>query len=175
MYLTKKCAISGKAIGDDENFVSFPFFDAYPGDPEFICCEGLALRSKFEEWDLKDRVIKKVRDFWIHEYHDAEYFSILAENENFLITKSEVTDYVRLFFLKHAFYAWFTENAWKRFKDLATVEIGSIDISEKEIFSWDVNSTNDHVLLQITGERKDAIIIPIAEWQNFQELISAIK
>ncbi len=176
MYLTKKCAISGKAIGDDENFVSFPFFDAAPDDPEFICCENIALRSKFEEWYLKDRVIKKVRDFWIERAHGNKHFSILAENENVLISKSKVEDSIRLFFLKYVFYVWFTETVWKSFKDLVTAEKNTITISGKTFFSWDVDAENGSVLLQKTGgDEKDAIIIPITEWQNFQELVSAIK
>ena len=116
-----------------------------------------------------------VRDFWIREHHDTVYFSILAENENILIVKSKVEDNIRLFFLKYVFYGWFTEAAWKRLKDLVTVEKGSIKISEKTSFSWDVDVAKGSVTLQKMGREKDAIVTPITEWQNLQELLSANK
>lgn len=174
MYLTMKCAISGKDIRENDNVVAFPYFDASPGDPEFICCENVALRSEFESWYLKNRVVEKVRDFWIWQYHHGKSFSILAENENILISKSNIEDSIRLFFLKYVFYVWFTETAWKRLKDLVTVENGHIDIYKDEGFSWTVDSTRGIVLLQRIEVRKgDAVVIPITEWQDFQELLSA--
>jgi hypothetical protein len=175
MYLTNKCAISGKDIGINDNIVTFPYFDAYPSDFEFISSENIALRSEFEGWYSKNRVVKMVRDFWIREHHDTAYFSILAENENILIVKSKVEDNIRLFFLKYVFYGWFTEAAWKRLKDLVTVEKGSIKISEKTSFSWDVDVAKGSVTLQKMGREKDAIVTPITEWQNLQELLSANK
>jgi hypothetical protein len=113
----------------------------------------------------------------LQEYHDSKYVSILAENENILIVKSKVEDNIRLFFLKYVFYSWFTEAAWKRLKDLATVEEGSIKISQKTSFSWSVDVTKSSVLLQkqIIDVEKDAIVIPITEWRDIQELLSAIS
>ena len=169
-----KCAISGKDIGPNDNVVDFPYFDTYPRDFKFISSENTALRSEFEGWYLRNKVVKMVRDFWIQQFHRSKYFSILAEDENILIVKSKVEDNIRLFFLKYVFYSWFTEAAWKRLKDLVTVEKGSIKISEKANFSWDVDVTKGSVLLQKTGESKDAIAIPIIEWRSLQELLSAI-
>lgn len=167
------CAISGKDIRTNDDVVSFPFFDAYPGEPEFICCESRALRSEFEKWYLRDSVTKKVSDLWIREFHGSKYFSILAEDENILIVQSKVEDNIRLFFLKYVFYSWLTEAAWKRLKDLVTVKEGSITISEKAGFSWDVDIAKGSVALHKMALRKDTIVIPIAEWQNLQELLTS--
>ncbi len=176
MHLTMKCAISGKDIGTNDNVVTFPYFDAYPSDFKFISSENITLRSEFEGWYLKNRVVKMVRDFWIQQ-HRSKYFSILAEDENILIVKSKVEDNIRLFFLKYVFYGWFTEAAWKRLKDLATIEEGSIKISEKASFSWTVDSAKGSVLLQrqIIEVEKDAIVIPITEWRDLQELLSSSR
>ena len=177
MYLTMKCAISGKDIGLNDNVVTFPYFGAYPSDFELISSENIALRSEFEGWYLKNRVVKMVRDFWIHGHHDTAYFSTLAEDENILIVKSKVEDNIRLFFLRYVFYGWFTEAAWKRLKDLVTVEEGSITISEKASFSWTVDSAKGNVLLQRQRleVEKDAIVIPITEWRDLQKLLFANK
>jgi len=175
MYLINRCAISKKELQEGDDVVHFPYYDAMPSEPEFICCEDIALRSEFEKWQLRDRVIQKVRDFWIREYRDSVYFSILAENEIILISKSYVEDSIRLFFLKYVFDVWLTEDTWKRFQDFVTVEKGSIKLSEKESFSWNVDSAKGSVVLQKIEVRKDTIIVPITEWQNLQELLSTIR
>ena len=89
MYLINRCAISRKELKEGDDVMGFPFFDVLPDEPEFICCEDIALRSEFERWHLRDSVIKKVRNFWVERVHERGFILILAENENFLIIKRQ--------------------------------------------------------------------------------------
>ena len=177
MYLINECAISKKDLTESDDVVSFPYYDATPDEPEFICCENIALRSEFEKWYLRNSVTKRVRDFWIQRAHRSKYFSILAENENILISKSSIEDNIRLFFLKYVFEVWFTEATWKRLKELVAMDEGRIDLYEDERFSWTVDSAKGSILLQLQRirARKDAIVIPLSERQSFQELVYAIN
>jgi len=149
MFLINRCAISRKELKTSDDVVSFPFYDAKPGEPEFICCEDIALRSEFERWPLRDSVTKKVRDFWIQIHRESKYILILAENENFLITKSTVEKRVRLVFLNHVFHVNFTWDTWEQFADLIlTTEQGDISSIGEDIFDWRVDDANNHVILQ---------------------------
>ena len=175
MYLINRCAISRKELKESDDVVGFPFFDAEPGEPEFICCEDIALRSEFEKWHLRDNVIKKVRDFWVEQSHERSFILILAENENFLIIKSTIEKMIRLFFLNHVFCVDLTEGEWKTFKDLISAfEKGAINLEIYDL-SWNVGPAKCNLILQIKDGRRDSIDIPIAEWQNLQELASAIS
>jgi|GEM_PF-6579848 len=174
MYLLTKCAISNKETKIDDDVVTFPYFDAKPGDAEFICCEDIALRSEFEKWYLKERVVEKVRNFWTQQYHRARSFLILAENENFLIAKSKVENKVLLFFLNHVFSIEFTKDTWKTFGNLIlTAEIGDIKTNKQNSLYWNVDDAKGNLFLQVKSIRKDSITIPMAEWQNLQDLLSA--
>ena len=173
MYLIKKCAISGKETKVDDDVVIFPYFDSNPGEPEFICCENIALRSEFERWYLKESVITKVRDFWVQRFHEKSFLLILAENENFLIVKSMIEKGVSLFFLNHVFSVDFRGDAWEKFAALIpTAEKSSINISEKYSLSWNMDTPKANMILQIRSIRKDTIVIPIDEWIKLQELLS---
>lgn len=157
----------------DADVVIFPYFDARPGDPEFICCENLALRSEFEKWPLRDIVVGKVRDFWTQQYHRAESFVILAENKNFLIVENKLEDRVLLHFLNHLLAVVFTKKAWKKFLGLVlTIENGSIDINRENNFYWNVDTAKGDVSLQIKNVRRDSVTVPMVEWQNLQELLT---
>lgn len=170
------CAISGKEMKISDDVVIFPYFDSQPGEPEFICCESAALRNEFERWYLKDKVIQKVRDFWVQRTHEKRFLLILAENENFLIVTSTIEKGVSLFFLNHVFSIDFTIDAWERFVDLMrTAEKGDINTIEKNSLYWDAATKKGSAFLQIRATRKDSITIRINEWLNLQELLSVSR
>ena len=172
------CAISQKEMKITDDVVSFPFFDAQPGEPESIYCESSALRSEFEKWHLRDNVTKKVRNFWIQWSKEKKGIAILilAENENFLITKGIYDKGITLFFLNHVFQVWLPINAWDRFVDLIlSTDEGQLSTFEEDSFHWAVDATQDNMVLQIKSVRKDTIVIPMAEWLNLRELVSAIR
>ena len=177
MYLVNRCAITRKELKESDDVVHFPYFDALPGEPEFICCEDIALRSEFEKWYLRDRVTQKVRDFWLEWSQMKENIAIiiLARNENYLITKGIYDKGIALFFLNHVFNVWLPIDLWDRFVDLIlTADTGKIHTFEEDSFHWNVDAINGNVILQInTLVRKDTIVIPMAEWLNLQELLSA--
>ncbi|HEU0291249.1 MAG TPA: hypothetical protein VFR47_00835 [Anaerolineales bacterium] len=176
MYFVTNCVISGKKMNTTDNVVFFPYFDSHPGDPDFVYCESAALRSEFEKWHLRDRIIKKVRDFWIQWSHEKRPISILIENQNFLIVKSEIEKKISLFCLNHVFSVDFTIDAWKRFVDLMlTSEKSHINTIENDSLFWNVNTTNDNVMLQAIGIRRDSIVMPLTDWLNLQELLSTIR
>ncbi len=179
MYLTKKCAISGKELQESDDTVHFPCFNSLPGEPEFVYCENIALRSEFEKWHLRDRVAQKVRDFWFEWSQTRENIAIiiLARNENYLITKGIYDKGVALFFLNPVFDFGLPIDLWDRFVDLIlTADTGKINTFEEDSFDWNIDSIKDNVILQInTLVRKDTIVIPMTEWLNLQELLSAEK
>jgi hypothetical protein len=178
MYLINRCAISRKELQESDDVVSFPFFDSKPGEPKSICCEDIALRSEFEKWYLRDRVIQKVRDFWFQWSQMKKDIAILilAENENFLITKGIYDKGVALFFLNHVFYVWVAIDIWDRFVDLIlTSDKGELNTFGEHSFHWGVDTTQDNMIVQIKSVRKDTIVIPMAEWLNLQELVSVIR
>ena len=176
MYLITRCAISRKDLKESDDVVSFPFFESQPNDPEFICCEDIALRSEFEKWYLRDKVIKKVRDLWVEQCHERSFILILAENENYLIIESIFEKGITLFFLNHVFRVDFTDAIWKRFGGLIlATEQGNISTMVNHSLNWVVDTANGTVSLQIRNARKDSIVIPIAEWLNLQELLSVSR
>jgi hypothetical protein len=178
MYFITKCAISRQEMDEDDNVVIFPFFESQPGEPEFFLCENIALRSEFEKWHLRDRVIKKVRDFWLQWSQEkiGIAISILAENENFLITKGIYDKGVLLVFLNHVFSVSTPIDAWDSLADLIlTAEKGDMDTFGDHSFHWDIDPTHNNMILQIRSVRKDTIIIPMTEWQNLQELLEVSK
>jgi len=178
MYPTDRCAISRKELQDSDDIISFSFFDSKPGEPEFFLCENIALRSEFEKWQLRDSVIQKVRDFWIQWSRMKKdiAISILAENENFLITKGIYDKGIALFFLNHVFHVWLPIDLWDRFVDLIlTTNKGGLNTFGEHSFHWDADITQNNMILQIKSVRKDTIVIPMAEWLNLRELVSTIK
>lgn len=173
MQLIKICAISRKSIQASDDVVSFPYFESYPGEPEFVCCENIALRSEFERWRLRDRVIEKVRDFWTRWYRESKFFSILAENESFLIAKSTIENRVLLFFLNHVFSVEFTEDTWRKFSNqILTVEKGNIIANERMVLYWDMNITKGTLTLHTSDDWRDSIIIRMTEWRSLQKLLT---
>ena len=160
-------------MSPSDDVIIFPYFYSQPGEPEFAYCENVALRSEFEVWHLRDKITKKVRDFWIQEYHQATSFSILAENENYLIARSLIENRVLLFFLNHVFSIEFTRDIWKRFKDLIlTSKEENINTIVEHTLSWSVDHTKSRVSVQTKTIRRDSIILSIAEWLSLQEVLS---
>jgi len=174
MYLINRCAISKKELQESDDVVSFPVYDSKPDEPEFFLCENIALRSKFEKWHLRDSVIQKVRSFWTQIPQTHKYLLILAQNDSFLISKSTIEKRVWMFFLNHVFRVDFTWDTWEKFEDLILAfEKGNFNTIGEDNLSWEVNSTKCKLTRQIKDGRKDTIVIPMAEWLNLQELLSA--
>jgi hypothetical protein len=176
MHFIDRCAISRKELKESDDVIIFPTFYSHPNEPEFVCCEGIALRSEFESWYLKDSVTKRVRDFWTQTSHMKGYLLILVESKDFLIEKSTIEKWIELFFLRYVFSIRFTETAWENFVNLMLISKESdINTMGEYRLSWSVDATKNKMVLQIRSIRKDTIAISMAEWLNLQELISAIK
>jgi len=68
----------------------------------------------------------------------------------------------------------FTWDTWEKFEDLILAfEKGNFNTIGEDNLSWEVNSTKCKLTRQIKDGRKDTIVIPMAEWLNLQELLSA--
>lgn len=160
MHLVNRCAITRKELKESDNVVHFPYFDALPSEPEFVCCENIALRSEFEKWYLRDRVTQKVREHWLEwsQTKEGKAIVILARNENFLITKGIYDKGIALFFLNHVFHISLPINLWDKFtKIILTTDTSEIKTFGEDSFQWNVDAIKGNVILETIQVNADCL------------------
>lgn len=167
-----RCAVSGKLIKHGDRVVAFPVYESHPGEPEYVCSENIALRDEFENWQYKDRVVSKVRMAWVSWYRSSTSYSILWDDDSFLIVKSLLENKLRIFFLNHVFAVEVVKEKWEEFQHKLTIGDGQIVLRANASLSWMASPPYTNLLL-VDNEWKDSVNILSSDWERLVRFFSS--
>ncbi len=170
------CAISGKIVDVKEKIIGFPTFIGDPRDPAFVCSEACVLRDEFEKWDLKDHVIKKLREFWSLSYRmKTEVWTVIFEDSNYLFVKSEVEDKVRILFHQHVFTIDVPKAIWHEFckRLLSDWDVVSISPYSNRTLLFRKRAEKVEISSRYREGWRDCINLSWPEWSHFKSILAA--
>ncbi len=169
------CAISGKIISKEDKFLCFPQFLCDPLDPAIVCQDACVLRDEFEKWEFRENVIRRVKSFWSLDYRLREAFTVVFEDENYLLVKSKVEDKAEILFFQHIFVIDVPKAKWREFckEVLSDSDVVRISPYCNTTFIFTREAEGVQICVYTQQRNHDCVKVPYSEWSDFQAMLAA--
>ncbi len=169
------CAISGKIITGEDNFLCFPPFPHEPHDPTAVCDDACVLRDEFEKWEFRSDTIKKMKEFWSLDYHSRETFTVVFEDDDYLLVRSKAEHKAQFLFLQHMFLMDIPRTAWRTF---CTMLLNDIEVAEFSPYSnttlcFRKETHKTEICFHSQTGWRDRIKLSQSEWSHFLSILAA--
>ncbi|RLC69599.1 MAG: hypothetical protein DRI81_20255 [Chloroflexi bacterium] len=171
------CAISGRIVSKTDKVLCLPPFPATLNDPAAVCSDACILRDEFEKWEFRDNVVRLVKEFWVQQHNTSEAFTVLHEDNEYLMAKGEVEAKTRILFLKHAFVIDIPQEIWQDFRGQLLGIEDAVSICPYSTIALSFNKRVDkmEICIEFQGGGKDCIELSRPEWSRFQSVLTTME